>query len=100
MAVGPKYIQGGARKFIDRSIMRAYDKLKTRGNAYEILSGKPLREGDFRVDPLVVERATIPGGLERVVADVHAHDRGYDHRAANRGERITAQTLQEDINAG
>jgi predicted TIM-barrel fold metal-dependent hydrolase len=100
VAVGPKYLEGGARKFIDRSIMRAYDKLKTRGNAYEILSGKPLREGDFRVDPLVVERATIPGGLERVVADVHAHDRGYDHRAANRGERITAQTLQEDINAG
>lgn len=41
-------------------------------------------------DPMLEERVRIPGGLEYVVADVHAHDRPYDHR-----EGITFRHLQD-----
>jgi predicted TIM-barrel fold metal-dependent hydrolase len=31
-------------------------------------------------DPMLEERVRTPGGLERVIADIHTHDRGYDFR--------------------
>jgi hypothetical protein len=91
----PKRLRNG----IDRNVLRAMDHLPVRRNAYERLTGETLKPGDFQVDPLVFERAGIPGGLARVLADVHAHDRGYDHRAATPAERGSARERMQELGA-
>ncbi|HWP19229.1 MAG TPA: hypothetical protein VNO84_08875 [Burkholderiaceae bacterium] len=85
---------------IERSALALVNAWPVGKNAYEQLYGVKLRPGDFKVDPAVVERTEIPGGLEHVIADIHAHDRGYDHRAASQAERDGLRERMTLLNDG
>lgn len=85
---------------IERAALALVNKLPVGKNAYEQLFGVKLKPGDFKVDPTVVERADIPEGLEHVIADIHSHDRGYDHRGATKAERDGLRDRMTLLNDG
>jgi hypothetical protein len=56
-----------------------------------------LVPGQFLVSDMLHERAEQPGGLENAEANVHAHDRGYDHSGATAAQLTWLEGLYRAI---
>jgi Domain of unknown function (DUF4781)/Amidohydrolase len=63
----------------------SYDGAKTYETLYDIASPEQRKflpaPGTFRVDDNTVALAEFVGGLEKLIADIHAHPYGYDRRS-------------------